>query len=738
MAQRWIGAVPTAIEDARRLRTIGDLAPGDHPCCVYETEAEHRAILTPYLRQGLEGGERVLYIVDAHTAGTVLGYLRDDGLDPDPLIARGQLVIQTGEETYLRDGTFAPEAMIALLRSETERAVADGFGALRVTGEMTWALRGLSSAEPLIRYEVLLNEFLPGSRCLAICQYDRRCFEPEVLLEVLRTHPHVVIGSEVCANPHYVPPADFLGPGRPAAELQAWIEDLTACREAEDAVRSSSAFLQSVIEGSTEAIYVKDLAGRYRLINAGAATMLGRPAPEVLGLDDADLLPPAEAAVVIEGDRTVMAAASPTTSEERVTLRGVARTFLSTKGPIRDEFGTLLGLFGIARDITEHKAADEALRQAQKLLNESQRLGRVGGWEFEIASGVQTWTDEVYRIHEIEPGGHPTVDQGISYYTPASRPVIERAVEAAIQHGQPFDVELEITTARGNVRGVRAIGVADPDGRRVYGFFQDITDRKAAEDEIRRLNRDLERRVTERTAKLQAAVDELEAFNYSASHDLRAPLRAINGYATLLERHQGGVLDETSRRYLGLIETASERLGTLLEELLDYSRLGRDGVRAVPVPLAPLVAGLRDVYGDRLAAAGGRLELAEPHAVPMADPHLLERILDNLVENALAYRRADVPPLVTVSAVSRDGTVTVSVADNGIGIPPGQLEQIFGLFTRLHREEEYPGTGVGLSIVRKAARLMGSDVTVESVEGQGSTFSLVLAAAADEDRVAGS
>ena len=139
------------------------------------------------------------------------------------------------------------------------------------------------------------------------------------------------------------------------------------------------------------------------------------------------------------------------------------------------------------------------------------------------------------------------------------------------------------------------------------------------------------------------------------------------------------------------------------------TRLGQDGIRAERVTLGPLVARLHAVYGERFAAAGGRLELAGSPAVPRADPHLLERILANLVDNALTYRRPDVPPLV--------------------GIPPEHQERIFALFTRLHREDEYPGTGIGLSIVRKAARLMGTDVTVASVVGEGSTFSLVLPAA---------
>jgi len=271
-------------------RTITDLKPGDHLCQIYETEEEHRKLLTPYLIQGLRNNEKVLYIVDTHTAEVILEYLNSEGFDPNPYLDSGQFSIITRNEAYVKEGNFDPDRMIELLRSETEKAIKEGYGALRVTGEMTWALRGLPGSEKLIEYEAKLNDFFPGSKALAVCQYDKNQFSPEILLNILKTHPIAVIGTEICDNPFYVPAKAFLGPNVYEATLDSWTNNLLERKKAEAKVRLSEEKFAEVFNDSPSAVFVTTLKeGRFIEINKSGVNIFGYKLDELVGRTSKEL-----------------------------------------------------------------------------------------------------------------------------------------------------------------------------------------------------------------------------------------------------------------------------------------------------------------------------------------------------------------------------------------------------------------------------------------------------------------
>jgi PAS domain S-box-containing protein len=246
----------------------------------------------------------------------------------------------------------------------------------------------------------------------------------------------------------------------------------------------------------------------------------------------------------------------------------------------------------------------------------------------------------------------------------------------------------------------------------------------ASEARYRQLSEELERRVAERTAELDAKNRELETFSYSVSHDLKAPLRAIDGYSRLLlEDHVAG-LDEEGRGFLDNVRSAAVQMGRLIDDLLDYSRLDRRRALALRLELRPLVAEVVAGRADEAAARGALLRVDVPAVAVLADRDGLSLALRNLLDNALKFTGGTPGPVVEVGGRVRDATCLLWVRDNGIGFDMRFHDRIFEVFQRLHRAEEYPGTGVGLAMVRRALERMGGRAWAESEPGRGATFFL--------------
>ncbi|MDO8607180.1 MAG: ATP-binding protein [Phaeospirillum sp.] len=386
-----------------------------------------------------------------------------------------------------------------------------------------------------------------------------------------------------------------------------------------------------------------------------------------------------------------------------------------------------VGLTGLLVLLLQRRSAELAvqsrLRASEENLRQAQSVARLGYYVYDMVADGWISSDVLDEIFGID-SAYPRSARGwLDLVTPSMRPDLERYLGEILAGEHEFDLEYEIIRpGDGQRRWVAGVGKVERGGDgqplRLVGTIQDITERKRVEQAL-----------AEKVAELARSNTELEQFAYVASHDLREPLRMVSSYVDLLGRRYADKLDDNAREYIAFAKDGAVRMDRLVLDLLEYSRIGRITQPMTLVPLDDILDRVLRALQGKAAEAGARVEvLTKPLPTVLGDAGELTRLLQNLIGNALKYRAADRPAVVTVTAETRGPVVELRIADNGIGIESQYFERVFLIFQRLHKRDEYEGTGIGLAICKKIVEHHGGRIWLESTPGEGSIFHIALPA----------
>jgi PAS domain S-box-containing protein len=393
------------------------------------------------------------------------------------------------------------------------------------------------------------------------------------------------------------------------------------------------------------------------------------------------------------------------------------------KADIRD--GRVVRVFGNFMDITERKKAEESLRESEELFRKlfenhsavkviiDPENGNIIDAN-EAAESYYGWSREQLKGMRI---------QDINTLPPEE---IKKEMEKA-RDKKPIHFEFRHRRADGSIRDVEVFSSRIEVKEKIFlhSIIHDITDRKQAEEEIKRLNAELEQRVKERTAELEAANNEMEAFSYSVSHDLRTPVRAIGGFTEILMREHSEKLDDEARRICSVIVGNTKKMGQLIDELLSFSRLGRSEMRSSTIDMKALA---NSVYQelttpetrDRVDFQIGEIGKA------IGDIVLIRQVWMNLISNAIKFTAKREKPVIAITGREEGDRIIYCVKDNGAGFDMQYAGKLFGVFQRLHSDKQFEGTGVGLAIVQRVVNRHGGQVWAEGEVDKGGTFCFLL------------
>lgn len=498
------------------------------------------------------------------------------------------------------------------------------------------------------------------------------------------------------------------------------VHDVTERKLAEEQIKAEMEFRETLLNHSVDVILSFDRDYKVTLWNKKAAEVIGLSSAEVVGKTLQEVLDAIGAYEDFDYSifERVLAGESININRAYSHIPGHHKiSYL----PIRNENNEVSGGLIIVHDITEKmesitqlKETQEHLLRSEAMLAEAQKQAHMGSWEWSAIDNSVFWSDELYRIYGLAPQSQRvTMDTYLGMVPESQREYVLGLHRECVVNRTPFEFEHEIIKPDGTVRIVagQVRPVTDQEGRviKMSGYTQDVTERREAELSLQLKNEELSR-----------SNHELEQFAYVASHDLKEPLRMISSYTQLLWQKYGSQMNEDAKEYIEYAREGAFRMSALINDLLEYSRIGRidagwekvDTTLAVEDALYNLKV-LIDESGTILNYSG--------LPVIMHSALHTTQLFQNLISNAIKFR-SEQQPVIEISCIKAENEWVFCVKDNGIGMDETHQDKIFLIFQRLHTRDKYPGTGVGLAICKKIVEQRGGRIWVESQPGQGSSF----------------
>lgn len=492
-------------------------------------------------------------------------------------------------------------------------------------------------------------------------------------------------------------------------------------------IEEKQAFYELVINSSADAIFTQNLENIITSWNKGAGNIFGFGEQEILG-QSADIITPVHLRQeMLHLKAQVIAGKGETSCEtQRIHKDGHLVDLQISISQLKDLDGNVIGITLIGKDITAVKKAYEE-KKKNALIYQT------------IASNIPGCTicllDREFRYIFVEGdlaekmgyNKSALLNSFIEDVISGGDLVFMKDCLSRVFHGQVFDIQ---TSNEKYAALTRFVPLKDDNGN-VFNALTlsiDITAIKNAHQQIEQLNQSLERKVEERTEQLNAANKELESFSYSISHDLRAPLRAINGYTKILEEDYSNCFDDEGARILTAVKDNAKKMGILIDDLLNFSRISRKDLNLVQINMRAKVDQCLMELLPKEEAHRYAIHISELHSA-CGDDALMKQVWLNLLSNAVKYTAKKKNPLITVASKLENDTVVYTIQDNGAGFDMQYAAKLFGVFQRLHAAQEFEGTGVGLALVKRIINKHGGDVWADAREHEGATFYFSLPAA---------